>query len=106
TAMARDPLFSRVIRLLKPPSSPRVLRPVALLLMLALLLPALLLPVPARAASAQMFQFRAPPALTGAATIQIMRDLAERVLPVYSDPDRGQYLTNLSALQMIAGDYS
>src|SRR6185437_14787537 len=94
TAMARDPLFSRVVRLVKPPSSPRVLRPIALLLMLALALPVLLCPLPARAASEQMFQFRAPRALTGAATIQIMRDLAERVLPVYSDPDREKYLTN------------
>src|SRR6185437_2585616 len=106
TAMARDPLFSRVIRLVKPPSSPRVLRPIALLLALALLLPALLAPTVARAASQQMFQFRAPPTLNGAATTQVMRDLAERVLPVYSDPDRVKYLTNLSALQMIAGDYA
>ncbi|HTT04806.1 MAG TPA: CocE/NonD family hydrolase [Steroidobacteraceae bacterium] len=107
TAMARDPLFSRVVRLVKPSSSARVLRPIALMLALALLLPAVLLPTAARAAaSEQMFQFRAPPALNGAATTQVMRDLAERVLPVYSDPDRIQYLTNLSALQMIAGDYT
>lgn len=107
TAMARDPLFSRVIHLVKPPSAPRVLRPVALLLTAALLLSALLLPAPARAANPdQMFQFRAPPALNGAATTQLMRDLAERVLPVYSESDRVEYLTNLSALQLVAGDYA
>lgn len=106
TAMARDPLFSRAIRLVRRRAAPRLLQPVALLLAATLLLPVLAMPRPARAAnSEQMFQFRAPPALTDAATSQVMKDLAERVLPVYSDPDRIQYLTNVSALQMLAGDY-
>ncbi len=32
-----------------------------------------------------------------------MRDLAERVLPVYQESDANKYLNNLSALQLIAG---
>src|SRR5579871_3440786 len=107
TASVREPRFSRVIRLVKHRTASRALRPMALLLTAALLLGLLMAARPAQAAaSEQMFQFRAPPALNGAATTQVMRDLAERVLPVYSDPDRMQYLTNLSALQMLAGDYS
>jgi len=35
-----------------------------------------------------------------------MRDLAERVLPVYQDSDADRYLANLSAMQLIAGDYA
>jgi len=35
-----------------------------------------------------------------------MRDLAERVLPVYQEPDPDRYLTDLSALQMVAGAYA
>jgi putative CocE/NonD family hydrolase len=35
-----------------------------------------------------------------------MRDLAERALPVYQDADHERYLTNLSALQIIAGDFA
>ncbi len=34
-----------------------------------------------------------------------MRDLAERLLPVYQEKDPDRYLANLSALQMAAGDY-
>ena len=35
-----------------------------------------------------------------------MRDLAQRLIPVYQDADPDRYLANLSALQMVAGDYS
>ena len=35
-----------------------------------------------------------------------MRDLAERLLPVYQETDPDRYLANLSALQMVAGDYA
>ena len=35
----------------------------------------------------------------------VMRDLAERLLPVYQESDPDRYLANLSALQMAAGDY-
>ena len=39
-------------------------------------------------------------------TAALFRDLAERLLPVYQDPDPDRYLANLSALQLIAGSYS
>ena len=35
-----------------------------------------------------------------------MRDLAGRLIPVYQEPDPERYLANLSALQMVAGDYA
>ncbi len=35
-----------------------------------------------------------------------MRDLAERILPVYQERDPDRYLSNLSALQMAVGDYT
>ncbi len=35
-----------------------------------------------------------------------MRDLAERLVPVYQDPDPDRYLANLSALQMAADNYA
>ncbi|HUE11948.1 MAG TPA: CocE/NonD family hydrolase [Steroidobacteraceae bacterium] len=49
--------------------------------------------------------FRAPQAAGDAAMGAVMRDLAERLLPVYQEPDPDRYLANLSALQMVAGDY-
>jgi putative ATP-binding cassette transporter len=102
SSTARDPLFARVLHLVKAGAGRRPVMPVALLL-----LPCLLAwPALSRAASsAQQFQFRAPTALTDAATTRVMRDLAVRVLPVYQDSDRIRYLTTLSALQMVAGDY-
>ncbi len=70
-----------------------------LLLALALL--------PARSWPAgQNLHLRLPPAPEDAATAAIMRDLAERALPVYQDADRERYLTNLSALQLAAGNYT
>jgi putative CocE/NonD family hydrolase len=56
-------------------------------------------------AFAQELQFQAPASASDAATPRIMRDLAERLLPVYQEPDQDRYLANLSALQMVAGDY-
>ncbi|HEV7612844.1 MAG TPA: CocE/NonD family hydrolase [Steroidobacteraceae bacterium] len=35
-----------------------------------------------------------------------MRDLASRLLPVYQESDPDRYLANLSALQMVAGDFA
>ncbi len=35
-----------------------------------------------------------------------MRDLATRLVPIYEEPDRDRYLANLSALQMVAGNYA
>ena len=56
-------------------------------------------------AIAQSLEFQAPAAANDPATPRIMRDLAERLLPVYQEPDQDRYLANLSALQMVAGDY-
>jgi putative CocE/NonD family hydrolase len=56
-------------------------------------------------AGAQDLQFQAPAAASDAATPRSLRDLAERLLPVYQDPDQDRYLANLSVLQMVAGDY-
>ena len=71
-----------------------------------LLLTALVLFVAGPAVSvAQDLEFHAPASASDAATPQIMRDLAERLLPVYQESDPDRYLANLSALQMVAGDY-
>jgi uncharacterized protein len=57
------------------------------------------------ATAAEDLEFRAPAAADGAATAASMRSLAVRALPVYQNPNRAQFLTNLSALQMVAGEY-
>jgi uncharacterized protein len=54
---------------------------------------------------AQSLEFHAPAAANDPATPGSMRDLAERLLPVYQEADQDRYLANLSALQMVAGDY-
>ena len=56
-------------------------------------------------AAAQEFEFRAPPSVSDATTPAVMRDLAVRVLPVYEEKDTDRYLTNLAALQLVAGEY-
>jgi putative CocE/NonD family hydrolase len=56
-------------------------------------------------ALAQEFDFKPPPRAADPAVAQAMRDLAERVLPVYEEADRTRYLANLSALQLVAGEY-
>ncbi len=58
------------------------------------------------AAAAEDLEFRAPASADAAATAAAMRSLAVRALPVYENPDRAQFLTNLSALQMVAGEYA
>ena len=55
-------------------------------------------------ALAQDFDFRAPASATDASVPAAMRDLAQRILPVYQENDQDRYLSNLSALQMVAGD--
>jgi len=57
-------------------------------------------------AQAPALEFRAPPAADDPTTPAVMRDLAERLLPVYQEADSDRYLANLSALQMVAGDYA
>lgn len=59
-----------------------------------------------RVCGAQSFDFHAPPSATDAKTPAVMRDLAERLLPVYQEADPDRYLANLSVLQLTAGDYS
>ena len=66
--------------------------------LLVALLPAL--------ASAQELDLRLPAAATDASTPVVLRDLAERVLPVYQESDRERYLANLAALQSVAGGFA
>ena len=40
------------------------------------------------------------------ATPGVMRDLAERILPVYQEDNPERYLANLSVLQLVAGNYT
>ena len=54
-------------------------------------------------AGAQEFEFEAPASADDPSLAAAMRDLAERMLPVYEDPDTERYLANLSALQLVAG---
>ncbi|MGC1386931.1 MAG: hypothetical protein WA807_02870, partial [Steroidobacteraceae bacterium] len=57
-------------------------------------------------AAAPDLEFHAPQAANDAKTSAAMRDLAQRMLPVYQDTDPDRYLENLSALQLVAGSYS
>jgi uncharacterized protein len=52
------------------------------------------------------YEFHAPPSVGDGSTPAVMRDLAERLLPVYQDADPDRYLANLSALQMVVGGYA
>jgi putative CocE/NonD family hydrolase len=52
------------------------------------------------------FDFHAPAAPADPATAAALKDLAQRVLPVYQEPDIDDYLDNLSAIQLVAGDYA
>ena len=64
------------------------------------------LALPSSWAAAQELDFRPPVAASDPTAPAIMRDLAERVLPVYQESDPERYLKNLSALQLVAGDYA
>ncbi|MEJ1960915.1 MAG: CocE/NonD family hydrolase [Gammaproteobacteria bacterium] len=55
-------------------------------------------------ALAQDFDFRPPASALDPSVPAVMRDLAQRILPVYQENDQDRYLSNLSALQMVAGD--
>jgi putative CocE/NonD family hydrolase len=63
----------------------------------------LLLTLASAAASAQNLDLRLPARVSDPRTPQVMRDLAERIIPVFRDTDRQSYLMNLSALQSVAG---
>lgn len=55
-------------------------------------------------AAAQDFELDAPASAADPALPDVMRDLAERIVPVYQDDDSDRFLANLAALQMVAGD--
>jgi len=57
-------------------------------------------------AAAQDFEFHAPPSAGDPTTSAVMRDLAERILPVYQEDNPERYLANLSTLQLAAGNYT
>jgi hypothetical protein len=55
-------------------------------------------------AAAQDFRFEPPTNSTDPALPAALRDLAQRIVPVYKDVSSDRYLANLAALQMVAGD--
>lgn len=57
-------------------------------------------------AAAPDFEFHTPQAATDPTAPAVMRDLAERLLPVYQESDPDRYLANLSVLQMVTGNYT
>jgi putative CocE/NonD family hydrolase len=58
--------------------------------------------LPAMAAAAN-FEFKAPLNVDDPKLDLVMRDLAERILPVYEESDPERYLESVSALQLVAG---
>ena len=62
------------------------------------------LTAPPTLATAQDFGFEPPTSTADPALPAALRDLAERIVPVYKEEDPDRYLSNLSALQMVAGD--
>ena len=73
-----------------------------LCLALAVVIP---LSLPSVAAAAG-FEFKAPLSVDDPKLDLVMRDLAERMLPVYEESDPEHYLENVSALQLVAGSYA
>lgn len=59
----------------------------------------------AASALAQNFDFKPPASANDPSVPKVMRDLAERILPVYQENDQDKYLHNLSGLQLVAGNY-
>jgi putative CocE/NonD family hydrolase len=57
-------------------------------------------------AAAQEFDFRPPASVTDPSVPAVMRDLADRILPVYQENDPERYLKNLSALQIVARNFT
>jgi uncharacterized protein len=54
---------------------------------------------------AQNFDLHLPASPADPSTAAVMRDLAERVLPVYEESEHQRYLATLSALQLVNGNY-
>jgi len=94
--MSRSPMQAGVLGALWVAAVPRAAAALAVLCLLA----------GSPAWAAPELEFHTPPAATDPSTPAIMRDLAGRLLPVYQDPDPDRYLTNLSVLQMVAGEYA
>ena len=116
STQAHLPLFSRVLHLTRvdqrsrrkgrvgnrPNPAPKAMKRFAatiLLLLFAIAIAAR--PTPAEA---QDFGFEPPADVSDSALPDALRDLAERVLPVYQEDDPDRYLSNLAALQMAIGD--
>ena len=57
-------------------------------------------------AQAQNFDFKPPATVSDPTTAAVMRDLADRILPVYQENNPERYLANLSCLQLVAGNYA
>jgi uncharacterized protein len=57
-------------------------------------------------AAAAAFEFKAPLSVDDPKLDLVMRDLAERILPVYEESGPERYLENVSALQLVAGWYA
>jgi hypothetical protein len=57
-------------------------------------------------ADAQELDLRLPGSATDPTVPAVMRDLAERVLPVYQDSNRERYLATLSALQLVSDGFA
>jgi len=56
--------------------------------------------------AAQDYDFKPPASANDPTAPAVMRDLAERILPVYQENDQDRYLRNLSGLQLVAGNYT
>jgi uncharacterized protein len=65
----------------------------------------LLLMLLPRLAAAQSLEFRAPASVDDPTTPAVMRDLASRIIPGYRNDSREQYLADMSALQLVAGNF-
>ncbi|MBB3181294.1 CocE/NonD family hydrolase [Variovorax sp. Sphag1AA] len=79
----------------QPGSTPRRARRALIRLLLAL-------PIWARAAD---FGFRPPADPDDATAAELMKDLAQRILPVYQEADTDGFLANVTALQIVSGAY-
>jgi len=69
---------------------------------LGIVLSVVLLP---RLAAAQSLEFRAPASVYDPGTPAVMRDLAARIIPGYHNDSREQFLADMSALQLVAGNF-
>jgi putative ATP-binding cassette transporter len=95
-AAEAQPLFSTLLHLVRAPRA----------LAVGTLALCLFLCGSPRPVAAAAFEFHAPSAPGDPATAAALKDLAQRVLPVYQEADPNEYLDTLSVMQMVAGDYT